>query len=604
MAPTGASPAIIDTMVTPAGGDDLVMFGTDGTEDTLNYGPLTAPGGYQSCTSWNTVDFLQFANCSFDGLAEALYTGDDGAGTGVTVDPSCETASVAGLCTSQSNDPIFGGSDPWIMATGGSGNDAAYGVDHVIGSINVDNLSIAAAASRSYGLHGSDGNDIITSFGSHDDNHVLSIGGVSTGYGITGGAGNDTITTNGGNDSVGGGDGDDEIDAGAGRDAVDGNDGNDGTITPLQAGAGAVSGSSEQQRLGLGASTSGSFKLNLTHSTTAVDSGTSTLTLPITNVALEAALEGITGGDNVDISGGPILTARVVVTFKGAFAESNVPELFFTESNALVMGEGRVSTLVQGSPSMDTINGGNGNDEIDGGADGDILIGGFGNDIVRGFGGNDTIHGGLRPTPGGADADGDDDLSGGDGDDVIEASSGADDLYGEDGRDVLSAGPGDDIIHEDEVQSGDDGRIAISALAIGCAQACLEHSIEYAKNRTAFGRSDRSLSGGVVRARRSCSRDREREEPHVQGSVAQGRRPTDWHCGRDGQAVLHRGRRDRHSRGDSGVRWSRVHRGLSGGALLSRRKDPRDRRGHERDPTPGDRAIPGLAGRVRRATGG
>ena len=33
----------------------------------------------------------------------------------------------------------------------------------------------------------------------------------------------------------------------------------------------------------------------------------------------------------------------------------------------------------------------------------------------------------------------------------------------------------------------DDGRIAISALAIGCAQACLEHSVAYAKNRTAFG---------------------------------------------------------------------------------------------------------------------
>lgn len=33
----------------------------------------------------------------------------------------------------------------------------------------------------------------------------------------------------------------------------------------------------------------------------------------------------------------------------------------------------------------------------------------------------------------------------------------------------------------------DDGRIAISALAIGCAQACLEHSVEYAKQRNAFG---------------------------------------------------------------------------------------------------------------------
>jgi short-chain 2-methylacyl-CoA dehydrogenase len=34
----------------------------------------------------------------------------------------------------------------------------------------------------------------------------------------------------------------------------------------------------------------------------------------------------------------------------------------------------------------------------------------------------------------------------------------------------------------------DDGRIAISALAVGCAQACLELATDYAKTRIAFGR--------------------------------------------------------------------------------------------------------------------
>ena len=33
----------------------------------------------------------------------------------------------------------------------------------------------------------------------------------------------------------------------------------------------------------------------------------------------------------------------------------------------------------------------------------------------------------------------------------------------------------------------DDGRVAISALAVGCAQACLEHAVAYARDRVAFG---------------------------------------------------------------------------------------------------------------------
>jgi short/branched chain acyl-CoA dehydrogenase len=33
----------------------------------------------------------------------------------------------------------------------------------------------------------------------------------------------------------------------------------------------------------------------------------------------------------------------------------------------------------------------------------------------------------------------------------------------------------------------DDGRVAISALAVGCARACLEQAVAYAKDRTAFG---------------------------------------------------------------------------------------------------------------------
>jgi short/branched chain acyl-CoA dehydrogenase len=53
----------------------------------------------------------------------------------------------------------------------------------------------------------------------------------------------------------------------------------------------------------------------------------------------------------------------------------------------------------------------------------------------------------------------------------------ADNLVGEEGQGLRQF-----------LKTLDDGRIAISALAVGCAQACLELSLEYAGSREAFGR--------------------------------------------------------------------------------------------------------------------
>jgi butyryl-CoA dehydrogenase len=41
----------------------------------------------------------------------------------------------------------------------------------------------------------------------------------------------------------------------------------------------------------------------------------------------------------------------------------------------------------------------------------------------------------------------------------------------------------------------DEGRVAISALAVGCIQACLDHSLRYAQDRSAFGRPIGSNQG-------------------------------------------------------------------------------------------------------------
>jgi butyryl-CoA dehydrogenase len=59
----------------------------------------------------------------------------------------------------------------------------------------------------------------------------------------------------------------------------------------------------------------------------------------------------------------------------------------------------------------------------------------------------------------------------------VDARVPADHLLGERGRGFAQF-----------LQILDEGRIAISALAVGCIQACLEHCTRYAQDRTAFGR--------------------------------------------------------------------------------------------------------------------
>src|SRR3546814_6832623 len=41
----------------------------------------------------------------------------------------------------------------------------------------------------------------------------------------------------------------------------------------------------------------------------------------------------------------------------------------------------------------------------------------------------------------------------------------------------------------------DEGRVAISALAVGCIQACLDHCVQYSQDRNAFGKPIGSNQG-------------------------------------------------------------------------------------------------------------
>lgn len=113
-----------------------------------------------------------------------------------------------------------------------------------------------------------------------------------------------------------------------------------------------------------------------------------------------------------------------------------------------------------GSPSDNTLTGGDvadyidgqaGNDTIKGGDGPDTLLGQAGNDTIEGEDGNDTITGG----------DGDDNLSGGDGDDTLNGGAGNDKLKGGLGDDTINGDAGDDEINEGQEPDADDPMIDV-----------------------------------------------------------------------------------------------------------------------------------------------
>lgn len=88
------------------------------------------------------------------------------------------------------------------------------------------------------------------------------------------------------------------------------------------------------------------------------------------------------------------------------------------------------------NPSLDIIDGGDGNDRILGQLGADTITGGLGNDTIDGGVGADNISGG----------DGADVITGGAGNDVLNGGTGADTISGGDGADTISGGGDNDYI--------------------------------------------------------------------------------------------------------------------------------------------------------------
>ncbi|MBL4789614.1 MAG: hypothetical protein JKY60_11405 [Kordiimonadaceae bacterium] len=104
--------------------------------------------------------------------------------------------------------------------------------------------------------------------------------------------------------------------------------------------------------------------------------------------------------------------------------------------------------MLSGGDGDDELHGGRGEDVLSGGDGDDELHGGRGEDVINGGAGNDAIHGGR----------GDDVLSGGDGDDLIFGARGTDVISGGAGNDSLRGGRGKDTLDggegDDELRGG------------------------------------------------------------------------------------------------------------------------------------------------------
>ena len=153
----------------------------------------------------------------------------------------------------------------------------------------------------------------------------------------------------------------------------------------------------------------------------------------------------------------------------------------------------------------------------------------------------------------------------------------------------------------------DDGRVAIAALAVGCIQACLDMSLQYASERQTFGAPIGRKQGlafqiSDLEVMLQASRLLVYKAAAMKDSMEDGRGASmkDFRQAAVGrQALRHRVRRHRHPDRHPGVRRVRLHGGVPRRAVLPRRQGARDRRGHLGGPADAHRAGARPARRVK-----
>uniref|UniRef100_UPI003144FA30 Ig-like domain-containing protein n=1 Tax=Terrirubrum flagellatum TaxID=2895980 RepID=UPI003144FA30 len=120
----------------------------------------------------------------------------------------------------------------------------------------------------------------------------------------------------------------------------------------------------------------------------------------------------------------------VIVSATDAFGASSSQLVHVSVTNVAEAGQ-----TIHGGNGNDVLSGANGDDVIDGGNGNDTINGKDGDDNISGANGNDVLVGGR----------GNDVLDGGNGNDVLDGGAGNNQLIGANGDDVMRAGDGDNL---------------------------------------------------------------------------------------------------------------------------------------------------------------
>jgi Ca2+-binding RTX toxin-like protein len=224
--------------------------------------------------------------------------------------------------------------------------------------------------------------------------------------------------------------------------------------------------------------TSGDWTLGSEGLTTlAFQTGAQTLRLAANVLAdgdFDGAIDNFIAGDTIDLQGiglaaSATLDANHLLTISGGTSgpitlhldasEDYSGFLFRLKSDGnggttITLGKdvngGNGNDILTGTDGDDHMNGGNGNDTIYGGDGNDTISGGNGDDVMDGGTGDDILTGG----------NGNDTMMAGDGNDSLDGGNGNDTLVGGAGNDSLDGGNGDDIMDggaDNDTLSGGNG---------------------------------------------------------------------------------------------------------------------------------------------------